>query len=297
MDLTLVMLAAGIGSRYGGDKQLDTIGPSGELLLDYAIYDAINAGFNKLVFIIRKGLRDAFDEHYRNRFKGQIEISYVNQDDFTKYEDRYIIKRSKPWGTGHAMLSTYKAVKSPFVVLNADDYYGVSVFSVMADTLQSNKDDSMVFLMGYKMANTLSDYGTVSRGLCKVDKDFYLKEVKELTKITRQGGRIVYQDNEVFQELDENDLASMNFWGFYPSIYSELDELFKSFIAENYNNPKAEFYIPTFVDILLKKGKIKAKVIPTGENWMGVTYKEDKPLVETGIMELIKKGVYPERLG
>ena len=290
------MLAAGIGSRYGGDKQLDTIGPSGELLLDYAIHDAINAGFNKLVFIIRKELRSAFDEHYKNRFKGKIEISYVNQDDFTKYEDQYIIERSKPWGTGHAMLSTHETVKSPFVVLNADDYYGVSVFSVMADTLRSNKDDSMVFLMGYKMANTLSDYGTVSRGLCKVDKNYYLEEVKELTKIARQEGKIVYQDNGVFQELDENDMTSMNFWGFYPLIYSELDELFKSFIAENYNNPKAEFYIPTFVDILLKKGKIKAKVIPTDENWMGVTYKEDKPVVVQKIQELVDQGIYPSNL-
>ncbi len=297
MDLTLVILAAGIVSRYGGVKQLDTIGPSGETLMDYSIHDAIKAGFNKVVFIIRRDLQEAFDNQYKKRFIDRVEISYVYQDEFKIYEDQYNIQRKKPWGTGHAQLSTKDAVNSPYVILNADDYYGTSVYQIMADTLRENRDENTIFMMGYSLTNTLSEYGSVSRGLCKVDENNFLKEITELTKISRTGGKIVYQEKGAQKELLEDDKVSMNFWGFYPSIYDQIDGLFKSFLDQNHNNPKAEFYIPTFVDILLKQGKVKVKVIPTDEVWFGVTYQEDKTPVENDIMQLINQGVYPEKLG
>jgi len=297
MDLTLVMLAAGIGSRYGGVKQLDSVGPSGETLMGYSMHDAINAGFNKIVFIIRKDLQEAFDYQYKDRFRDQIEIGYVYQDEFKIYEDQYDIKRSKPWGTGHALLSTRDAVTSPYVILNADDYYGTSVYKIMADTLRENKDENMVYMMGYRLANTLSEHGTVSRGLCHVDEDNNLVDVTELTKISREGDRIIYFDEEGKKELNENDFVSMNFWGFQPAIYSELDDLYRQFLEQNYNDPKAEFYIPSFVDVLLKQKKIKVKLIPTDESRLGVTYKEDKSPVVREVRELIDAGLYPERLG
>jgi dTDP-glucose pyrophosphorylase len=296
MDLTLVIMAAGIGSRYGGVKQLDGIGPSGETIMDYSIYDAIDAGYTKVVFIIRKELQEAFDNHYKDRFKGKIKFEYVYQDEFKKYEDNYTINRSKPWGTGHAMLSVKDVVNTPFAIINADDFYGRSAFFSMAEALTGNKDMDQLFLLGYKLNNTLSDHGTVSRGLCHVNADNYLVDVKELTKISRIEGGIFYEDGDELFPLSADDLVSMNFWGFMPNIFNDLDESFKTFIHENHGNPKAEFYIPTFVDIMLKAGKSKVKVLSTDEQWLGVTYREDKPIVTGGIAELVDKGIYPSRI-
>jgi len=297
MDLTLVIMAAGMGSRYGGVKQLEGIGPSGETLMDYSIHDAINAGFNKVVFIIRTDLKEAFDNHYASRFQDKIEISYVFQDTFKPYEENFIIERTKPWGTGHAMLSTRDAVAAPFAILNADDYYGRSAFQALADQLSNNKNQNQVFLLGYKLINTLSDHGTVSRGLCQVNDAGLLIDVEELTDIGKRDGQIYYDKDGKSYELKSDDLVSMNFWGFMPSIFTELDSAFKDFIGNNYNHPKAEFYIPSFVDLKLKDKKITVKVIPTDETWLGVTYKEDKPLVIAGINQLVQEGVYPEKLG
>jgi len=296
MKLTLVIMAAGIGSRYGGVKQLDGIGPSGETLMDYSIYDALKAGFSKVVFIIRKELQEAFDHHYKERFKDKIEIEYVNQDEFKKYEDAYTIDRAKPWGTGHAMLSTYNLVDTPFAIINADDFYGRSAFSSMADAFAGNQDQNKVFLLGYKLVNTLSDHGTVSRGLCQVNHDGHLVDIQELTKIGKKGGSIFYEDENNLFPLKSSDLVSMNFWGFMPNIFNDLDDAYKDFISMNYNNPKAEFYIPTFVDIMLKAGKVSVKVLSTEEQWLGVTYREDKPIVTKGINELVSKGIYPDRI-
>ncbi len=297
MDLTLVIMAAGMGSRYGGVKQLEGIGPSGETLMDYSIHDAIKAGFNKVVFIIRTDLKEAFDNHYAHRFHGKIEIKYVYQDTFKPYEEEYIINRSKPWGTGHAMLSTREEVVAPFAILNADDYYGRSTFIALADQLTNNKSQNQVFLLGYKLINTLSDHGTVSRGLCQVDNEHLLVDVEELTDIGKKDGQIYYDKEGISYKLKADDLVSMNFWGFMPSIYDELDSAFEDFIGNNYNSPKAEFYIPSFVDLKLKDKKITVKVIPTDETWLGVTYKEDKALVIAGIKQLVQEGVYPERIG
>jgi dTDP-glucose pyrophosphorylase len=297
MDLSLVIMAAGIGSRYGGVKQLEGIGPNGETIMDYSLYDAIQNGFSRVVFIMRRDLKEAFDNHYKDRFKGQIEIEYVFQDEFKKYENRYVINRSKPWGTAHAMLSTVEKVKTPFTILNADDYYGTAAFRVMADALRSNKDPHILFLLGYKLINTLSDYGTVSRGLCRYDKENYLQDIRELTKIGKRDGEIYYEENGSHKSLQPNDHVSMNFWGFAPWIFEELDQQFHIFIEQNHGNPKAEFYIPSFVDHLIKTGKARVKVLSTNETWLGVTYQEDKPLVTRGISELISKGLYPEKLG
>ncbi len=296
MDITLVIMAAGIGSRYGGVKQLDGIGPNGETIMDYSIYDAIEAGFTKVVFIIRKELQEAFNNHYMERFSGRIAIEYVYQDQFKKYEDQYAIDRSKPWGTGHAMLSTRDKVHTPFAILNADDFYGKDAFRIMATTLKENRSDDTVFLLGYKMINTLSDHGTVSRALCNVDKESYLTSIRELTKIGKKEGEIVYEEHGKYNLLQPNDLVSMNFWGFVPSVFEDLDREFKTFIDEHHQEPGAEFYIPTFVDIMLRKGKIDVKVITTDETWLGVTYREDKPVVMEGIREYINRGLYPEEI-
>lgn len=296
MDLTLVIMAAGIGSRYGGIKQLDSVGPSGETIMDYSIYDAIRSGYNKVVFIIRKELKEAFDIHYKSRFKNKIAFDYVYQDEFKKYEDLYEINRSKPWGTGHAMLSTAKVINEPFAILNADDFYGPQAFQIMAEAQEKNKMESTFFLLGYKLINTLSEYGTVSRGLCKTDKDNYLIDIKELTKIGRKNGEIYFEANNTTSLLQPNDLVSMNFWGFTPWVFGELENTFRTFIKENHTDPKAEFYIPTFVNHLIKTGKAKVRVLSTDETWLGVTYKEDKPKVEKGIRKMIQEGFYPEEI-
>ena len=296
MDLTLVIMAAGIGSRYGGVKQLDGVGPSGETIMDYSIYDAMEAGFNKVVFIIREELQEAFDNHYRDRFKGKISVDYVYQDKFRIYEDQYPIKRIKPWGTGHAMLSTRDKVNSPFAILNADDFYGKTAFRIMADALSENYPENTFFLLGYKLVNTLSDHGTVSRALCRMDKDDFLIDIKELTKIGKREGKIYFEEEGGFKILQPNDLVSMNFWGFNPWVYEELDKKFREFIENNHDNPKAEFYIPTFADIMVKSDKARIKVIPTDETWLGVTYKEDKSIVMSGIRKYVDQGFYPEEI-
>lgn len=296
MNLTLVIMAAGMGSRYGGVKQLEGVGPNGETLMDYSIYDAIDAGFNKVVFIIRKELREAFDQHYKTRFRDKVEIAFVYQDEFKKYEDGLEINRSKPWGTGHAMLSVGEAVNHSFAILNADDYYGKGAFREMSRALSSNARENRFYLLGYKLVNTLSDHGTVSRGLCKTDKKNLLVDVEELTKIGRSNEKILYEKEEGSYELNTDDLVSMNFWGFNPTVFKKLDDAFYTFIQANYANPKAEFYIPTFVDGLIKSGRAEVEVIPVDEIWLGVTYKEDKKLVIEGIQSMIARGMYPEKL-
>jgi len=296
MNLTLVIMAAGIGSRYGGVKQLDGIGPSGETLMDYSIYDALDAGYSKVVFIIRKELQEAFDHHYQERFKDKVKIEYVYQDEFKIYEEGYAIDRAKPWGTGHAMLSTRELVDTPFAIINADDYYGRSAFFTMAEALSDNPADNAIFLLGYKLINTLSDHGTVSRGLCEVSKDDHLVGIRELTKIGKRDDGIFYEEGDDIYPLNSGDLVSMNFWGFMPNIFNDLDRAFKDFIGKNFDNPRSEFYIPSFVDLMLKAGKANVKVLNTEEQWLGVTYREDKPIVTNGINELISRGIYPDRI-
>ena len=295
MDLTLVIMAAGIGSRYGGVKQLDEIGPSGETLMDYSIHDAMKAGFNRVVFIIRRDLKEAFDEHYKNRFTGKISIGYAFQDEFKKYEDGLEIRRTKPWGTGHAMLSAAGLIRTPFAILNADDFYGASAFTSLSGALKYNT--GRYFLVGYHLTNTLSDFGSVSRGLCHLDENLNLTDITELTKIKRKGKDIVYELAGREHPLKPNDLVSMNFWGFMPGIFDELENRFRKFIQTEHSNPKAEFYIPTFVDSLIKDHMATVHVLPADEIWMGITYQEDRPFVTEKIREMVKNGLYPEKLG
>ena len=296
MDLTLVIMAAGIGSRYGGVKQLDEIGPSGETLMDYSIHDAMKAGFNRVVFIIRRDLKEAFDEHYHDRFKN-LSIDYAFQDEFKKYEDGLNISRTKPWGTGHAMLSAAEHIHTPFAILNADDFYGASAFKTLAAALKDNSGINRYFLVGYHLVNTLSDFGSVSRGLCHLNENHDLTDITELTKIKKKGSEIIYVLDEEERPLKPNDLVSMNFWGFMPGIFEELDSRFKKFIEANHANPKAEFYIPSFVDTLIKDQNATVHVLPADEIWMGITYREDRPFVSGKLQEMVDNGLYPDKLG
>jgi choline kinase len=295
--LTLVIMAAGIGSRYGGVKQLDEVGPSGETLMDYSIYDAIRAGFDKVVFIIRRDLENAFVTHYKERFVGQINIKYAFQDEFKKYEEGFTISRSKPWGTGHAMLSASEVITTPFAILNADDFYGATAYHSLAEALKNNVPANRYFLVGYRLINTLSEFGSVSRGLCRLDRNHDLTGVTELTKISRKDEKIIYEEAGELRPLNANDLVSMNFWGFTPGVFQQLNQRFRDFIVKNHGNPKAEFYIPSFVDSLIKEDLASVHVLTAEETWLGVTYREDRPFVVEKIKAMVEKGLYPARLG
>lgn len=300
MKPTLLVMAAGMGSRYGSLKQIDPVGPSGETIIDYSIFDAIRAGFGKVVFIIRKDIEADFREVFISKLSGRIPIEYVFQE-LDKLPGGFSLpeNRTKPWGTGHALLMAKDLVKEPFAAINADDFYGAGAFKVMADYLQSldnhNQDDfSMV---GYDLANTMSEFGSVSRGICTTDPNAWLCEVTERTKIqfTPEGIADI-QDDGSTTTLSSGDIVSMNFWGFTPQFFHLADPLFSEFLQHNLNNPKSEFYIPFVVDALIKKGKARVKVLQSHDKWFGVTYKEDKPLVIAKLQQLTQEGFYPSKL-
>lgn len=296
MELTLVVLAAGMGSRYGGNKQLDGIGPNGEIIMDYSIHDAIAAGFKKVIFIIRTDLKEAFENHYAKRFQGQIEMEYAFQNEFIEHTAAYEDQRLKPWGTTHAILSAKHLIDGPFVVINADDYYGQASYHEAVKAMQGLAENEYL-IMGYELINTLSDHGTVNRGVCQVDKNNMLTGIQETLAIGKVGGEIVFEKDGERQILDPKTYVSMNFWGFPADAMPLFEEKFKAFVAENHENPKAECFIPVEVDHLMKEGKASVKVVPTTASWLGVTYKEDKPFVVSGIQSMIADGKYPERLG
>lgn len=298
MKPTLLILAAGMASRYGSMKQVDGFGPNGETIIDYSIYDAIKAGFGKVSFIIREEFLDSFKAIFEPKLAGKIETDYVFQSyDLSKYGITKEIERQKPWGTGHAVLEAAGQVQEPFCVINADDFYGFDAFEKMAKFLQSEVADDNYSLMGYEIDKTLSDFGSVSRGICKVNAEGYLQEINERTKVYAKEGTIVYEDdNGTVTPLDDDARASMNFWGFTPAVFEQTKKLFVKFVEANESNPKAEFFIPLMAEELVKTGTAKFKVIPTSSKWFGVTYKEDKPIVQENITNLIKSGVYPEKL-
>lgn len=298
MKPTLLILAAGMASRYGSMKQVDGFGPNGETIIDYSIYDAIKAGFGKVSFIIREEFLDSFKAIFEPKLAGKIETDYVFQSyDLSKYGITKEIERQKPWGTGHAVLEAAGQVQEPFCVINADDFYGFDAFEKMAKFLQSEVADDNYSLMGYEIDKTLSDFGSVSRGICKVNAEGYLQEINERTKVYAKEGTIVYEDdNGTVTPLDDDARASMNFWGFTPAVFEQTKKLFVKFVEANESNPKAEFFIPLMAEELVKTGTAKYKVIPTSSKWFGVTYKEDKPIVQENITNLIKSGVYPEKL-
>jgi dTDP-glucose pyrophosphorylase len=277
---SLVILAAGMGSRYGGLKQLDQLGPSGETIIDYSLYDALEAGFKKIVFVIRKNFEQEFKEKISNKIADKVEVCHVFQEFDTKI-DGLIMEvplREKPWGTGHAILVCESVVKEPFAVINADDYYGKDAFKQIYNFLTTEVSPSSYGMVGYSLDKTLSENGYVSRGVCQTE-DGLLKEIKERTKIKREEDGIFYIDGDEKFELPENSVVSMNFWGFDNSIFPKLKDSFNGFLAEKSTDPKAEFFIPIIVDELINSGEVELKVMTSTDQWYGVTYKEDKEMV------------------
>lgn len=297
----LVIMAAGIGSRYGGLKQLDAVGPSGEIIIDYSIYDAIRAGFGKVVFVIRRDIEAAFREKFGNRIQDRIETAYVFQTLDQIPEGFYLPgERKKPWGTGQAVLICREEIDRPFAVINSDDFYGASSFTGLADYLRKASDREGVgdySMMGFILNNTLSEFGTVSRGFCRVDREGYLEDIQERLKIRKDGKKVFYTENgaDWIQE-DPESIVSMNMWGFTPGIFPELEKGFSTFLRENLKVPKSEYLLPEEVGILVREKKATVKVITTDEKWFGVTYPEDKPHVQAAISRLVDEGVYPKKL-
>lgn len=297
---TLVIMAAGMGSRYGGIKQLEPVGPSGEIIMDYSVYDALAAGFNKVVFIIRKDLEKDFKEVIGNRIGKQVEVEYVFQElDDLPSGFKVPSGRSKPWGTGQAVLCCKDIVKEPFAVINADDYYGREAFRLIYDFLNTDIDDPWVYCMaGFVLGNTLSDNGAVTRGVCKTDHNGWLSEIIETSGIVRDGNKAKAKDkNGQDKFIDLDSAVSMNMWGFKPSLFEELEKGFKEFLTNlSPDDIKKEYLLPEVVGELITKGKAKVKVLKTTDQWFGVTYKEDKETVVTSIKKLVEKGIYPVKL-
>lgn len=298
MQPTLLILAAGMASRYGSMKQTQSFGPSGETIMDYSIYDAIRAGFGKVVFIIRKDFADDFKAVFEPKLKGKIKTEYVYQE-MTSYLPAGVAvpaDRTKPWGTGHAVLCAKEVIKEPFAVINADDFYGKDAFVKAADFLNNSCNAKTYSIIGYELAKTLSEYGTVSRGVCEVDKNNNLVSIHERTKIYRDGNKIVYEENDAKLEVPFNSSVSMNFWCFDPSVFAETEKLFRVFVPANYSNLKSEFFIPLIAEDFMHEHQGVIKVIPTSAQWFGVTYKEDAPGVQASIDKLVASGEYPSSL-
>lgn len=300
MQPTLLILAAGMGSRYGGLKQLDGIGPSGETIMDYSIYDAKRAGFGKVVFVIRESLAQEFKEKIFSKYENFIEIDYVFQELDNLPEGCSVPEgREKPWGTAHAVLVAEDKINEPFAVINADDFYGADSFNVMASFLQAlDKDNDYTYcLLAYKLKNTLSEHGTVSRGICDLDKNKFLEKVVEHTKIYRKDDEIHSElaDGKIVK-LSEDAPTSMNLMGFTPSAFQYFKYYFLEFFNVNNKNLKAEFYLPSLLTNVIKSGQGKVRVLPSNERWFGVTYKEDRPFVVENIKQKVENGEYPEKL-
>lgn len=294
---TLLILAAGMASRYGSMKQIDGFGPNGETIIDYSIHDAINAGFGKIVFIIKEEFQENFKSKFEAKLNGKVETDYVFQTfDLKKYGIDKEISREKPWGTGHAILEAKNQVHEPFCVINADDYYGFEAFKNMADFLTQEAKENKYSIVGYKIGNTLSENGSVSRGVCQTDESGNMTEINERTKVYAKEGQIFYEENEAEFPLDASTPVSMNFWGFTPDVFEVTEKLFVEFVHKNEHSPKAEFFIPLIADHLIKNDIATFKVIPTNQKWFGVTYKEDKPIVQDSINKLVQDGTYPQKL-
>lgn len=299
MKPTLFVLAAGMGSRYGGLKQLDGLGPNGETIMDYSIYDAIQAGFGKIVFVIRRVFEQDFREKIVSKYEKRIPVEIVFQDldnlpaGFTVPEGR-----TKPWGTNHAVMMGKDVIKEPFAVINSDDYYGRESFKVLADFLSNKEGKKGEYCMvGYRVCNTLSESGSVARGVCETNEQGYLTKVTERTQIIRdEDGVIKFIEGDTKTALAENTPVSMNMWGFTPEYFQESEDYFAKFLAENIQNPKCEFYIPLMVDILIHAGKATCTVLDTPSKWFGVTYASDRQGVVDKFQELADKDVYPSPL-
>ena len=276
---------------------MDGLGPNGETIMDYSIFDAARAGFGKVVFVIRKSFEKDFKAVFTNRFKGKIEVEFVYQEvENTPEGLAYNTERTKPWGTGHAVLMGASAIKGPFAVINADDFYGADAFKVLASFLTENeKNTNRYAMVGYRLGNTLSESGPVSRGVCTVNEHCILETVVERTQIERSGGIVFYKDTAKV-DISENELVSMNCWGFTADFYAHLEQLFKEFLTDNGQNLTSEFYIPFAVNDLIKNGTAEVEVLQTTAKWFGVTYQDDRNSAVLSINNLIKKGEYPVKL-
>lgn len=297
MKPTLLILAAGIGSRYGGVKQMDKVGPSGESIIDYSIYDAIRSGFGKVVFVLNPKIIEDFRAVYAPRLKGKIESKFILQE-LENIPDgiEFNPERIKPWGTGHAVLVAKEYIDEPFAVINADDFYGRHAYQLIAGFLNERKNNDAEYAMvGYMLKNTLSEHGTVSRGVCRVT-DGFLTDVVERTSIRRKDDAVVFDDDGQEHTIDEDAVVSMNFWGFTPKYFEQSENDFRKFITENADRLKAEFYIPTVVNKLIKSGEATCRVLTSEDHWFGVTYQEDKPVTITKIRQLVEEGIYPVNL-
>lgn len=300
--MTLVIMAAGMGSRFGGFKQIEPVGPNGEFIIDYSIYDAYLAGFNKVVFIVNSKIRDDFEKTIGKRASKIVETYYVCQDD-EKYLNGFSIpkERTKPLGTAHAILSTKDVVNENFAVINADDYYGREAFKLLYDFLSKSNDNSSIHhfcMVGYELAKTLTSNGHVARGICKVDKDDYLLEIVERTKIQKNNNKIQYtEDDKTWFDIDEKSIASLNCFGFSKSLLDEIEKEFPLFIENNKDNLiKAEFFLPTVVDTLMKNNLCDVKVLKTTSHWYGMTYREDLLKVREYLNSQHQNGFYKDKL-
>ena len=299
MKPTLFVLAAGMGSRYGGLKQLDGLGPNGETIMDYSIYDAVRAGFGKVVFVIRHSFEQDFREKVVNKYEKVIPVEVVFQEiDYVPEGATYNKERVKPWGTNHALLMGKDVIKEPFAIINADDFYGKESYEVLAKFLTEKEGHSNEYCMvGYRVCNTLSESGSVSRGVCEVDAENNLTSVVERTSIERIDNKIQFVDeNGASVEIGENTPVSMNMWGFTPDYFEHSEAFFKKFLQKNGDNLKAEFYIPTLVNELVCNQTASCKVLDTPAKWFGVTYAEDRPQFVEKINDLVEKGIYPKQL-
>jgi len=298
MKPSLLVLAAGMGSRYGGNKQLDEVGPSGETIIDYSIYDAIRAGFGKIVFIIRRDIEQQIKERFVNKLKGKIEVDYVFQEITNVTEGSQVNpERSKPWGTGHAIMVAKNKINEPFGVINADDFYGAESFEVLYNFLTNDEKNTNYCIVGYKLKNTLSDHGTVNRGVCRVNSNGFLVDIIETRGIEKlpDGAQTPDAAGDMIK-FTGDEIVSMNLWGFKQSYFNYLEQGFKYFIGEKDMDLKSEFDIPASVDKLVKSEIITINVLMSNEQWFGVTYKEDKPFVVESIKNMITKGVYPSKI-
>jgi hypothetical protein len=295
-------MAAGIGSRYGGLKQVDPVGPSGEMIIDYSIYDALRAGFEKVVFIIRKDIEEIFREKVGRNAEGRTEVEYVFQE-LSDVPEGFAVPetRKKPWGTGHAVRSARGRISTPFAVINADDFYGAGSYAALADCLRAAEDRDGVgdyCLLGYVLRNTLSDHGHVARGVCTADAAGFLTDIHERTRIEKHGdgARFSEDGGRTWTDLSPDSLVSMNMWGFTPGFLDALDRRFPVWLERNSSEPKAEFFVPVVVGEMVGEGCARARVLPTDEKWFGVTYRDDAPAVKAAVRDLVAAGVYPRKL-
>ena len=300
MNPTLLVMAAGMGNRYGGLKQLDPVGPGGEVLVEYSIYDAIRAGFGKIVLVLRPEIEVAFRDAIGKRIEGRIAVEYVFQKlDLLPVPFNVPAERKKPWGTGHAILVAEEAVNEPFAVINADNFYGTSSFHLLGGYLKRAKVSGVsdYAVVGFVLRHTLSSFGGVSRAVCQCDEEGFLQSVMELTHIEQAGDRVQYTDEDSKSiPLTGDEIVSRNMWGFAPSIFTHLRRELGEFLEERGHDEKCEFLIPTVVSNLIAKGYARVKVLPSREQGFGITYPEDKTFVIKSIRELISRGIYPERL-